>query len=74
MCGRRRPDDGPCRDRCAAGGAAGTQVASIRVYQLLTVQQNVGAASAQSILLAVLLIIALGVYALILKKSGSRFE
>lgn len=56
------------------GGAAGTQVASIRVYQLLTVQQNVGAASAQSILLAVLLIIALGVYALILKKSGSRFE
>jgi len=56
------------------GGAAGTGVASIRVYELLTVQQNVGAASAQSVILAVLLIVALGVYAAVLKKAGSRFE
>lgn len=56
------------------GGAAGTGVASIRVYELLTVQQNVGAASAQSLVLAALLVVALGVYAAILKKSGSRFE
>lgn len=56
------------------GGAAGTGVASIRVYEMLTVQQNVGAASAQSIVLAVLLVIGLGVYAAILKRTGSRFE
>lgn len=56
------------------GGAAGTGVASIRVYELLTVQQNVGAASAQSVVLAALLIVGLGVYAAFLKKSGSRFE
>lgn len=52
------------------GGAAGTQVASIRVYQLLTVQQNVGAASAQSIVLAVVLILCLGLYALMLRRRG----
>jgi multiple sugar transport system permease protein len=56
------------------GGAAGTQVASIGVYQLLTVQQNVGAASAQSIILAVILVIAIGAYAAVLRRTGSRFS
>lgn len=52
------------------GGAAGTQVASIRVYQLLTVQQNVGAASAQSVVLAIVLMICIGLYALMLRRRG----
>lgn len=56
------------------GGAAGTGVASIRVYQLLTVQQNVGAASAQSIVLAIVLLICLGIYAAVLRRTGARFE
>lgn len=37
------------------GGGGGTQVVSIRVYQFLTAYTNVGAASAQALLLAVLL-------------------
>ncbi len=37
------------------GGAAGTQVVSIRVYQFLTAYANVGASSAEALLLAVLL-------------------
>ncbi len=56
------------------GGAAGTQVAAVGVYQLLTVQQNVGAASAQSIILAVVLVLAIGVYAAALRKTGAKFE
>lgn len=52
------------------GGAAGTQVASIRVYQLLTVQQNVGAASAQALVLAVVLILCIGLYAFLIRRRG----
>jgi len=52
------------------GGAAGTQVASVLVYELLTVQRNVGAASAMSVVLAVLLIVMLGVYVLIMRRRG----
>jgi multiple sugar transport system permease protein len=37
------------------GGGAGTQVVSIRVYQFLTAYTNVGASSAEALLLAVLL-------------------
>ena len=33
------------------GGAAGTEVASVRIYNLLTVQRNVGAAAAQSVVM-----------------------
>ena len=44
------------------GGAAGTEVASVRIYELLTVQRNVGAASAMSVVLAVLLIVMLAFY------------
>ena len=44
------------------GGAAGTEVVSVRVYELLTVQRNVGAAAAQSVLLAGVLAVLLGLY------------
>jgi multiple sugar transport system permease protein len=37
------------------GGAGGTQVVSIRVYQFLTAYSNVGASSAEALLLAVVL-------------------
>ena len=54
------------------GGAAGTQVASVRIYQLLTVQRNVGAASAMSVVLAVLLILMLMIYVLIMRRRGEK--
>jgi multiple sugar transport system permease protein len=50
------------------GGAAGTEVVSIRVYELLTVQRNVGAAAAQSVFLAGVLIVLLGIYLWILRR------
>lgn len=52
------------------GGAAGTQVASVQVYQLLTVQRDVGAASAMSVVLAVLLIIMLAGYIVLSRRRG----
>ncbi len=54
------------------GGAAGTQVASVRIYELLTVQRNVSMASAQSVVLALLLVAMLVVYWLILRKRGEK--
>jgi multiple sugar transport system permease protein len=36
------------------GGSAGTEVMSIRVYELLVTQHNVGAAAAQTLVLAVI--------------------
>jgi multiple sugar transport system permease protein len=54
------------------GGAAGTQVASVRIYELLTVQRNVGAASAQSVVLAVLLIAMLAIYWTIARRRGEK--
>ncbi|MFT7840307.1 sugar ABC transporter permease [Saccharothrix sp. BKS2] len=55
------------------GGAAGTQVVSVRVYELLTVQRNVGAAAAQSVLLAVVLAVLLGAYLRLLRRrEGGR--
>lgn len=50
------------------GGAAGTEVVSIRVYELLTVQRNVGAAAAQSVFLAAVLVVLLGIYLWILRR------
>lgn len=50
------------------GGAAGTEVVSVRVYELLTVQRNVGAAAAQSVLLAVVLAVLLGAYLWLLRR------
>jgi multiple sugar transport system permease protein len=50
------------------GGSAGTDVVSIRVYELLTVQRDVGAAAAQSVFLAGVLVVLLGVYTWILRR------
>jgi len=55
------------------GGAAGTEVVSVRVYELLTVQRNVGAAAAQSVLLAVVLLVLVGSYLWLLRRrEGAR--
>jgi multiple sugar transport system permease protein len=54
------------------GGSAGTEVVSIRVYELLTVQRNVGAAAAQSVFLAGVLIVLLGIYLLVLRRRQER--
>jgi len=54
------------------GGAAGTQVASVRIYELLTVQRDVGAASAQSVVMAVLLIAMLAIYWTIARRRGEK--
>jgi multiple sugar transport system permease protein len=51
------------------GGAAGTEVVSIRVYQFLTARTDIGAASAQAVVLAVVLVAFLIVY---LRFFGSR--
>ena len=42
------------------GGAAGTGVASVQIYNFLTVQRNVGAAAAQSVIMSLVLIVAAG--------------
>ncbi|MDQ3785696.1 MAG: sugar ABC transporter permease [Actinomycetota bacterium] len=52
------------------GGAAGTEVVSIRVYELLTVQRNVGAAAAQSVFLAGVLVVLLGIYMWLLRRRN----
>jgi multiple sugar transport system permease protein len=44
------------------GGGAGTEVVSVRVYQLLTAQADVGGAAAQATVLAVILVICLTGY------------
>ena len=44
------------------GGGAGTQVVSVRVYELLTARGDVGAASAQALVLALILVVLLGLY------------
>jgi multiple sugar transport system permease protein len=51
------------------GGGAGTQVVSIRVYQFLTAYTNVGAASAEALLLAVLLGLFAGLFALLQRRT-----
>ena len=51
------------------GGGAGTQVVSIRVYQFLTAYTNVGAASAEALLLAVLLGLFVGLFALLQRRT-----
>jgi len=44
------------------GGGAGTQVVSVRVYDLLTSRGDVGAASAQALVLALILMVLVGLY------------
>ena len=54
------------------GGAAGTGVASVKIYTFLTVQRNVGAAAAQSVLMALVLVALLAVYLIILRRRGEK--
>jgi multiple sugar transport system permease protein len=54
------------------GGAAGTRVASVQIYNLLTVQRNVGAAAAQSVVMSLVLVCLLAGYMLILRRRGER--
>jgi multiple sugar transport system permease protein len=44
------------------GGGAGTQVVSVRIYDLLTARGDIGAASAQALVLSLVLVILLGIY------------
>jgi multiple sugar transport system permease protein len=44
------------------GGAAGTEVVSVRVYDLLTARGDIGASAAQALILAAVLIVLLGLY------------
>ena len=53
------------------GGAAGTEVVSVRVYDLLTSRGDIGAASAQALVLALVLIILLALY---FRFFGRRVE
>lgn len=53
------------------GGAAGTQVAAVRVYDQLVGSSNIGAASANSVVLAVILAGALVVYMRVTRKKES---
>ncbi len=53
------------------GGGAGTEVVSVRVYQFLTARFDIGAASAQALVLAVGLVLLLAVY---LKFLAPRVE
>lgn len=50
------------------GGGSGTQVASVRVYELLTSQSDVGGAAAQAMVLAVVLMVCLLVYFVLLGR------
>ena len=54
------------------GGAAGTGVASVTIYNFLTVQRNVGAAAAQSVVMSLVLVVLLLVYVTILRRRGER--
>jgi multiple sugar transport system permease protein len=51
------------------GGAAGTEVVSVRVYEFLTARTDIGAASAQAVVLAVVLIVFVIIY---LRFFGGR--
>ncbi|MEU4681000.1 sugar ABC transporter permease [Micromonospora sp. NPDC023737] len=44
------------------GGAAGTEVVSIRVYEFLTARTDIGAAAAQAVVLAVVLVVFVLIY------------
>ncbi|WP_351235248.1 sugar ABC transporter permease [Streptomyces sp. NPDC002133] len=44
------------------GGGSGTDIAGVRVYDFLTARYDVGAAAAQALVLAAVLVVALGLY------------
>lgn len=53
------------------GGAAGTQVAAVRVYDQLVGSSNIGAASANAVVLAVLMALGLGAYLRLARRRQS---
>ncbi len=53
------------------GGGAGTEVVSVRVFNALTARGDIGAASAQALVLAVILAVFVGVY---LRRFAAREE
>jgi multiple sugar transport system permease protein len=53
------------------GGGSGTEVVSVRVYKFLTSRGDVGAAAAQALVLAAVLVVFVAIY---LKFFGSRME
>ncbi|MER5607440.1 sugar ABC transporter permease [Micromonospora tulbaghiae] len=53
------------------GGSAGTEVVSVRVYQFLTARTDIGAAAAQAVVLAVVLLVFVAIY---LRFFGARRE
>ncbi|HEX8094448.1 carbohydrate ABC transporter permease [Jatrophihabitans sp.] len=56
------------------GGGAGTEVVSVRVYQLLTAQADVGGAAAQATVLAVILVICLTGYFIFFGRNQGMGE
>ena len=54
------------------GGGAGTEVVSIRVYQLLIPQRNIGASAAQAVVLAVILLVLVGIYLRFLHRRSAE--
>jgi len=53
------------------GGGAGTEVVSVRVFDLLTARGDIGAAAAQALVLAAILAVLVGIY---LKFFGKQEE
>lgn len=53
------------------GGAAGTEVAAVRVYDQLVGSSDIGAASANSVILAIILAIGLGAYMKLTKRMAA---
>ncbi|WP_407659332.1 carbohydrate ABC transporter permease [Jiangella rhizosphaerae] len=53
------------------GGGAGTEVVSIRVYEFLTARTDIGAAAAQSLVLAAVLVVFIAVY---MRTAAARGE
>ncbi len=53
------------------GGGAGTDVVSVRVYEFLTARFDIGAAAAQALVLALVLVVLLAIY---LKFFAPRIE
>ncbi|MCI9889536.1 sugar ABC transporter permease [Micrococcales bacterium 31B] len=54
------------------GGAAGTEVAAVRVYNQLVGSNDIGAASANAVILAIILIVGLILYQGIVLKTGGK--
>ncbi|MFW7413706.1 carbohydrate ABC transporter permease [Demequina sp. SO4-18] len=52
------------------GGAAGTEVAAVRVYDELTGSSDIGSASANSVILAIILAAGLGLYMRLTRKAA----